>query len=88
MLTWDLEGGHVSEMGALSAAQAQGFERAVVTSDKQWVVATQRQELTVWHLDSLNRVATVPHGASGQARASLGRPLNGQVRRLGAGEVV
>lgn len=69
VLTWDIDAPRVVSVGLLETAHAAFFERAAITSDELVLVATGPRETTVWHLDSSKRLATVPHGANGQALA-------------------
>jgi len=69
VLTWDLKSQRVVARASLSMAHAEYFERATLTSDHRFLIASGRGETIVWRLDTSTLVANVPSGASGQALA-------------------
>jgi WD40 repeat protein len=69
VLTWDLRSQRVVARATLSMAHAEYFQRATVTSDHRFLIASGAGETIVWRLDTSALVANVPYEASGQALA-------------------
>lgn len=68
VLTWDLTSRTIAARGILESPTLKQVSRAIVAADQQFLVASG-SETTVWRLDTPTPVATVPHGAAGQAVA-------------------
>jgi WD40 repeat protein len=69
ILTWDLATARIVARRTLLMPRASHIARAIVTCDSQLVVAADRDETTVWRLDTPAAVARVSFGMSGQALA-------------------
>jgi WD40 repeat protein len=69
VLTWDVGRQQIVADAVLESPRVKHVNRAIVTSDGKFAIGAGSDETTVWRLDTLARVVSVPHGANGQALA-------------------